>query len=265
MPKVKRLFIDIEVSPNIVLAFRAGYEQTIRPESIILERKIICIGFKWEGERKRTVIRWDKDQDDTKLLKQFAAVSKEADEIIAHFGDRYDLPFIRTRCLILGLDPLPLYKTIDTKAWASKYFYFNSNKLDYISKVLGYAGKEKMELDDWRDILMRNDPKKLNKMCHYCGIDVVRLEQVYHKMKHCVKPKSHTGVMMGLEKWTCPWDGSKNVRLSKTRVTAAGTVQRQMVCLDCKRYYVITERAYEDFKLSKIRRAAKKRDSKRRG
>ena len=59
--KVKRLFWDIETSPNIVLAFRTGFDLTINYDVIIHERKIICIGYKWEGDKKIIVLRWDKN------------------------------------------------------------------------------------------------------------------------------------------------------------------------------------------------------------
>lgn len=254
--KIKRLLWDIETSPNIVLAFRAGYDVTINHDAIIHERKIICIGYKWEGEKKVTVLRWGKNQEDGPMLRKFMAVVNEADEIVHHFGDRFDLPWFRTRCLLNGLPPLPAYKTIDTKMWASKYYYFNSNKLDYISKVLGHGGKEKMEFDDWKNILMKNDAKALNKMCHYCGVDVIKLEKVYQDLKYCVKPKSHAGVFAGGDKWTCPRTGSTNVVKSKTKISANGTIQHQMQSKEDGSYYCISESAFKAYlaakKLSKV-------------
>jgi predicted PolB exonuclease-like 3'-5' exonuclease len=249
--KVNRLFWDIETSPNIVLAFRAGYDLTINHDAIIHERKIICIGYKWEGDKKVTVIRWDKNQNDGEMLRKFMAVANEADELVHHFGDRFDLPWFRTRCLLNGLEPLPPYKTLDTKMWASKYFYFNSNKLDYISQVLGHGGKEKMEFDDWKRIVMLNCKRSLDKMCHYCGVDVEKLEKVYHDLKFCVKPKSHAGVMAGLDRWTCPRDGSKNVYLSKTKISSSGYKSYQMKCNDCGGYFTINESAFRDYQANK--------------
>lgn len=253
-PRVKRLFWDIEVSPNVVLAFRAGFDLTINHDAIISERKVICIGFKWEGDKKRTVLRWDKNQDDKAMLEEFLEIAEEADEMVHHFGDKFDLPWFRTRCLFHRLKPLPLFKTVDTKMLASKHFYFNSNKLDYISKYLGHGGKEKMEFDDWKDIVMLKCPKALDKMCHYCGIDVVRLEEVYHDLKFCVKPKTHAGVVAGLGKWTCPRDGSKNVFISKVKVSAAGTVSYQMQCKECGGYYTISEAAAKEYRAFKSKK-----------
>lgn len=245
--KVRRLFWDIETAPNIVLAFRAGYEVTINHDAIIQERKVICIGYKWEGDAKVAVLRWDKDQNDREMLKEFLEIANEADELVAHYGDRFDLPWFRTRCLLHGLPPLPAYKTIDTKAWASKYFYFNSNKLDYLSDVLGHGKKLKTEFDLWKKILMNNDQEALDYMCKYCGIDVKRLESVYHDLKFCVKPKTHQGVFAGGDKWSCPRCGSTDIHHNKRRVTAEGTVSHQMQCQKDGGYFKISQTAYEQF------------------
>lgn len=259
--KVKRLIWDIEVCPNVGLFFSAGFKQTIGHDAIIQERRVICIGFKWEGESETHVLRWDSKKNDRELLRKFLEIAAQADELVAHFGDSFDLPWVRTRCLILGLDPLPLFKTVDTKAWASKYFFFNSNKLDYVSKVLGFGGKEKMEFEDWKNITLLTGAvylASLDKMCFYCGKDVERLEEVFSKLKAYVKPKTHAGVFAGRDKWTCPSCGSENVAVSKRRVTSAGTVQWQMKCNDCGSYFTISQQAYENYLIFKTKHKLQK-------
>jgi predicted PolB exonuclease-like 3'-5' exonuclease len=248
--KVRRLIYDIETSPNLVLAFRAGFKLNIGHDAIIQERKIICIGYKWQGEKGVNVLRWDKDKDDRSMLDEFLTIAEEADELVAHYGDGFDLPWIRTRCLILRLRPFPVSKTVDTKAWASRNFLFNSNKLDYLSKLLGHGGKEKMDFDDWKQITLYDNKKSkaaMDKMCHYCGVDVLKLEKVFLDFEPHVAPKSHAGVFAGKEKWTCPRTGSENVNKSKTRVTSAGTVQHQMKNLDTGTYFTISDRSYKDY------------------
>lgn len=246
-PKIKRLFYDLETSPCLVLSFRTGYQVDINYEGIVDERKVICIGYKWEGDSKVHVIRWDKNKCDKSMLAEFLEVANEADELVAHFGNNFDLPWFRTRVLFHGLSPTPIYKTVDTKALASKYFYFNSNKLDYISKFLGFGGKLKTDYKMWIDITMHNDRKSLDKMCKYCGVDVVRLEQVFKKIKPFVRPRTHAGVYMHKDKWTCSICGSDNVKVSKRRVSANGTVSWQFQCLDCGAYYTVSQRTYEHF------------------
>ncbi len=245
------MFWDIETSLNVVLAFRAGYDLNIQHDAIVDERKVITIAYKWGGEKKIHVLRWDKNQNDFSMLKEFMEVANEADEMVAHYGDRFDMPWFKTRCLIHGLGPLPYYKTVDTKAWASKHFYFNSNKLDYIGTVLGLGQKIKTDFQLWKDIQLKNCPKALDKMCSYNARDVELLEGVYDRLSSWVKPKSHAGVMAGLDKWTCPRTGSKNVIKSKTRVTAAGTITHQMKSLEDNSYFTINEPTYKAYLAAK--------------
>lgn len=263
--KVRRLFADIETSPTIGLFWGAGFGLNIAHENILVERRIICVAYKWEGERDVTVLRWDENQDDRQLLIEFIEVANQADEIVGHYGNHFDWPWIRTRILYHKLPPVPVWKTVDTKALASKYFYFQSNKLDYISDFLGHGRKLHTDFQLWKDVLA-GDQKALDYMCKYCGVDVKRLESVYHDIAPFVPVRSHVGVLGGLDKWTCPRCGGTNVHLSKKRVTSHGTVQYQMQCADDGSYYSISATAYEDYqkdkkrKLSKVRGVAKKRN-----
>lgn len=247
---MRRLFLDIETSPNVVLAFKAGYDLVINHDAIIKERKIICAAFCWEGENKTTILRWDSDQDDKQLLIRLCKVLEQADEVVGHYIDKFDWPWIITRCLIHKLPPPPIVKTIDTKAWSSR-LYFNSNRLDYVSQVLGHGAKEKMEFDDWKQIVLHNDKKAMDKMCHYCGVDVEKLEKVYHDLAPYMKPKSHVGVLIGGDKWTCPRTGTTKVVLNKRRVTASGARQYTMQSQTDGSYFTISETAYKAYQAAK--------------
>lgn len=244
---INRLYWDIEVSPDLVLTWRTGYQIDVNYEGIVQERKVICIGYMFEGDKRPTVLRWDKDQDDRQMLGEFVEVAHEADELVHHFGDRFDLPWLRTRCLIHKLDPLPLFKTVDTKALASKNYYFNSNKLDYLAKVLGHGGKEHVEFEDWKQIVLHKNKKALDKMCHYCGVDVIRLKQVFKDLEPGMRPITHAGVLAGKPKWTCAHCGSDHVTHSKRRVSAAGAISHQMKCTSCGGYSTLTDNIYKEF------------------
>ncbi len=244
--KIRRLFADIETSPTIGFFWGAGFGLNISHENILVERRIICIAYKWEGDRKVTVLRWDRNQCDKEMLRQFIEVANSADEIVGHYGNHFDWPWIRTRILYHKLPAVPVWKTVDTKALASKYFYFQSNKLDYISNFLGHGRKLHTDFQLWKDV-MNGVEKALNYMCKYCGVDVRRLESVYKDMAAFVPVKTHAGVLVGGSKWQCPRDGSTNVKTSKTRVTANGTKQYQMQCLDCGGYYGISAKAHGEY------------------
>ena len=246
-PQFRRLFWDIETSPNIVLSWRIGYKIKLDPDNILKERAIICIGYKWEGNPKVTVLAWDRHQNDRTMLAQFLKVANVADEMIAHHGDRFDAPWFRTRCLLHGLQPLPDYKTVDTCSWAKRLCLFNSNKLDYISKFLKIGQKIETHFGLWKTVVLQNDREALAQMMKYCGHDIEILEQVWNKLRVVSKPKTHVGVFGGGEKWTCAHCGSAKVTAAKPRVTAAGTVQHQMRCKLCWSYYTISDPAYRKF------------------
>jgi uncharacterized protein YprB with RNaseH-like and TPR domain len=157
MSQIKRLFFDIETAPNIGLFWEAGYKKTISPDNIIKERAIICICYKWEHEDEVHSLTWDKNQNDKKMLEQFVKVANEADELVGHNGDRFDLPWIRTRCLLHNIPMFPNYTTVDTLKVSRSKFKFNSNKLDYIAQVLGIGKKIHTGFDLWKKIVLDKD------------------------------------------------------------------------------------------------------------
>ena len=257
MPFKKRvLFFDIETSPNIVASWGASWKERLSPDNIIHERKIICISWKWLGDETVYNAHWDNKKDDKKMLKLFIKALHHSDIAIAHNIRKFDLPWIRTRALYHGIILRPDTVIIDTLTWAKNYFRFNSNRLDYISKFLGSEGKIKTHYGMWMDLLIRPYKDKVAKetlkdMIFYCDKDVEELEVVYKRLAPYMKHKIHFGVLNGGEKWECPDCGSDNVRVKKTKVTAAGTSSKQMHCKDCNRYYFISMRAHKQYEETK--------------
>lgn len=250
---MKRLFIDIETSPNVVLSWRVGYKINIDSENILKERAVICIGYKWEDEAEPHVLVWDRNQDDGTMLRRVAAQLSKADEVIAHNGDSFDIPWIRSRMLFHGLTNLPELKTVDTLQWARRKFYFNSNRLDYLARYLGIGCKIKTEFKLWKDVVLNRSPKALDQMARYCAQDVALLEKVWRKLSPMVAPKTHVGVQLGGEAWSCARCGSERVKKNATKVTALGVVKAQMQCKDCGGNYSISQAAHAKYKEDKER------------
>lgn len=242
---VKRLFWDIETSPNIVFSWRIGGKIYLDHNNIIKERAVICICYRWEGASKTHSLIWD-NGDDSKMLNEFSEVISDADEMVAHNGDSFDLRWFNARRLINGLEPVPEPKTVDTLKMARKHFALNSNRLDYLGKLLFGTGKIKTDFDLWKSVV-DNDEKALNKMVKYCKKDVVLLEHVWNKLRDYDTPKTHAAVLASgdiRDRWMCPHCGSDHVKKSKTRVTARGIKQHQMNCLECSRYYSIANNVF---------------------
>ena len=243
----KVLIYDIETSYNIGKFWRAGYNLNINPGDIIHERAIICISYKWLGEEQVYSLTWDKNQCDKFLLEQFIPILDEADMIVAHNGDRYDLKFIKTRALKHNLKMLINYKQFDTLKVAKAKFMFNSNKLDYISKFLGAEGKISTEMKLWDDIILRKCPKAMIEMLTYCEEDVRQLEIVYNALVSWENPKFHIGVMNGGTKQTSPITGNVNIEQVKQMVTNSGTIKHIMRDLDTGRLFEMSDTNYKKF------------------
>ena len=238
------MFFDIETSPNLVLTWRAGFKINISHENIIEERKVICIAWNWEGESKVHSLTWDKKQNDKSMLKRFIGEMKRADELVAQNGDRFDIKWIRTRALYHRLDCPPDFISVDTLKLARSGFYFNSNRLDYISKFLGYKGKIKTDFDLWKNIVLHRCEKSLNRMVRYCKKDVIELKNVYTTLLPYAKHKSNRAVFEGNSKRDCPECTSVKTKRTNTRVSATGHTRVQLQCNDCGKYFTITEKQW---------------------
>ena len=232
----RRLFWDLETSPNIGLFWEAGYKKNIDYSNIIKERGIICICYKWEDDDNVHYLNWDSKQSDKAMLKKFVEVANTSDEMIAHNGDKFDLAWLRTRCLFHRIPMFPSYKTIDTLKVSRSKFKFNSNRLDYIAQFLGMGKKIKTEFSMWKDIFINKDKKAMEKMIKYCKMDVVLLEKVYKELSVHIEPKTHYGVLFGQDRGSCPECGSNDLHVSKYRTTTTGLKKIQYICNTCKKY-----------------------------
>jgi uncharacterized protein YprB with RNaseH-like and TPR domain len=240
--KRKRLFFDIETSPNIGLFFEAGYKKNIGYDSIIKERAIICICYKWEDDKEVHSLQWDAKQSDKKMLEQFVKVANSADEMVGHNGDRFDLTWIRTRCLFHHIQMFPNYTTIDTLKISRSKFRFNSNKLDYIAKFLGVGKKIKTDFNLWKDILLNKDKIAMAKMIKYCKMDVIVLEKVYNQLRNHIAAKTHFGVIFGQDRGSCSECGSDDLSISNRRTLASGIKKIQYTCNTCHKYHTKTDK-----------------------
>jgi len=232
---LKRLVFDIETSPGIFWAWRPGYNIDLPWTNMIREPAVICISYKWVGEKKTHHLQWDETQDDKEMLETFVPIMQEADIIIGHNSDNFDIKWLRTRCIKHGIDMPPDFITVDTWKDAKKYFRFNSNGLKYIAQFLGVRQKKETPKNLWQDVVFQNSKKAMKEMLIYCDGDVEATEDVFLKMVPYVKPKGHQGVYVS----DCPHCGSSVTMFSKERITAAGSVQVQFQCQDCGKYHTI--------------------------
>lgn len=231
--KPRILIWDIESSFNAVLAFQLRQDGYIPHQNIIQERHLYCIGYKWFGERQIHSIsilddpkRFKKDHhDDYYVVSEFRKVLEEADIQVYHHGNKFDMPMFNARMAFHGFPPLPKLATIDTKQVASKHFKFNSNRLDYLGKFLGYKGKMENPSDLWIDAY-HGDVTAIKHMVKYCKQDIDITEFVYKTLAPFMRVQN-VNMNMFLEGARCPstacgstnlqWRGYNRTRTNKYR------------------------------------------------
>jgi DNA polymerase elongation subunit (family B) len=164
--------------------------------------------------------------DDFKLVKELHDLFEEADILIAHNGDRFDIKESNKRFIYHGLKPPAPYKTIDTLKVAKRHFKFISNKLDDLGQFLGVGAKVKHPgFDMWLGC-DSGDEKSWNLMKKYNRQDVILLEAVYNKLRpwHTTHPRVSVSD-------TCPSCGEKEILTSRTYMTQKGQKTRgQCTC-----------------------------------
>lgn len=253
---VKRLFFDIETAPNIAYVWETGYRIRVPHNHLLEERQIICISYKWWGENKVHNIYWyDKDglRSDLELLKKFIPILTSADEVVAHYGDGFDIPMIAGRAAYHNLKFPTKFRSFDTKKKIKAQFKLNSYSLDYCTKFFNVAGKKMSTggFDLWADLLQNIDlnlkEKMKDKMIEYCNRDVIALEDLYNRIQRYTKPVTNMSTLHGGKRWGCPHCGSQDVSYLKPSTTPRGIVQRHMECNTCESHYDISSKTFFAF------------------
>lgn len=232
-PKI--LFWDLETSHNIVAAFQLRNQDWISPENIIAERFIISGAWKWYGQstvHAASLLDYPDVHSDELLVQHLRATLMQADVIVAHNGDKFDLKYVKTRMLKHGLPPMPPILSIDTLKVAREHFMFNANRLDYLGEFLGLGRKKSTKPGLWLRALQR-DPVAIREMVAYNKQDVVLLEKVFLKLVPYMSNQI-TRQLFGVTDTHCPriTCGSANLRKEGLHRAATQIYQRYS-CNSC--------------------------------
>ena len=180
---------DIETSSIDIL--HRQYDLTVntkrfRPDEIVRDWNIFSIAWKFIGQDSVNCLSVSSKNpaSDYYVVKQFHDILMQADIIIGHNSDAFDLKKFNARAIYHKLPPIPKKQQIDTLKEARKHFKFTSNKLAYLANYLGIASKD--ESPDWNKIL-DGDIDELSKMREYNKKDVIVTEQLYLKLVSWMK------------------------------------------------------------------------------
>lgn len=199
---------------------------------------MLCFAYKWLGEKQTHIVAlpdfktWKKNKkDDTELVYKLWELFNEAEIIIAHNGDLFDIKKANARFIQHRLEPPSPYKSIDTLKVARRYFKFDSNKLDRLGQYLEIGRKEKnMDFSVWLGC-MEGKTESWVKMRKYNIQDVVLLEKVYFKLRGWIKNSPNMNMLYGTS-FNCPNCASEHTTRQGIYTSRTGAYQRWK-CQNC--------------------------------
>lgn len=229
------LLLDIETAPIRAYVFRL-WKQNIGINQI--DKDWFCLSWaaKWlfepEVVSNRLTGKEAIKQEDKRIIKNLHKMVNEADIIIAHNGDKFDVPAINTRFLVHGMNPPTPYQTIDTLKTLQRQFRFSSNKLDHVNRILGLRRKVDTGGFELWEKCYQGDEASLKLMDEYNVHDVRILEELYLELRPWIKPHPNLGLFILDQVERCPTCGSKELIEEGTYRTYANNF-KALRCNNC--------------------------------
>ena len=226
----KILLLDLETAPILMAAWRQWDTSAVY---VMRNTYILMYAFQWVHEGK-TICRALPDYDtyeadkhsDRVLCEELRILLDEADVVVAHNGDSFDLPLVLGRFFVHGIAPPSPTKQVDTRKIA-KNMRLDSRKLDALGEITGVGSKIPNEgAKLWEDVVEHHCPKAWAKMTRYCKQDVNLLARVYPLLRPYSKPSQHPDLTMWTDRPGCPACESPHVKKQGFRVLRTRKVQQ---------------------------------------
>jgi len=235
-PKI--LLFDVETSFYHFVGW-GTYKQFIQHYQITKHQYIISWAAKWlyDDNVQSDVVTPEesKNRDDGRILKSIWKLLDEADIVIGHNGDRFDLRKLRWRFLSKDMQPPSPFRVIDTLKVARREFFAPSYKQDFLTKYFKLKNKLPTEFQLWIDC-EEGIPERLKEMVKYNRHDVIGLEQVYLKLRPYIHNHPNLGVLM--DKDVCPNCGADDIIETDAEYITSANKFPVYRCNSCKTPYI---------------------------
>jgi len=232
----KVLILDIETAP--ISAYVWGiWNQNVGTHQIQSDWFCLTWAAKWLFEDKVYSAKLKPaevlEQDDKRIIEGIWKLVNEADIVIAHNGEKFDMPKLNSRFIINGLNPPLPYQQIDTLKHIRRQFGFTSNKLDYVNKLLNLKRKKETNFELW-ERCMKGNKDALKEMEDYNVQDVRILEETYLLIRAWIKPHPNMGLFILDEKeHRCPNCGSSDLEVMGKTYNTTANIYELMRCSNC--------------------------------
>ena len=232
---LKILLLDIETAPKLAYVYNV-WKENIHSNKLKHDYYMLSWSAKWlhddviytESIHTTPQYIYNKEND-VGILSTLWQLLDEADVVIAHNGNKFDLPSINTRFIKAGIGPPSPYRKIDTYREAKKHFKFTYNSLDYLGEFLGVGRKIKSGGWPMWERCLRGEVEAFEEMMEYNKQDVILLQNVYLALLPYMA--SHPSHVDG-ERPCCTKCGSGDIQL-RGYVHTNISMFRKFVCKSC--------------------------------
>lgn len=233
LPKI--LVFDIETAPMEVFVWRLG-KNVIDHSNVVKDWCILSWAAKWLFDDAIMSMKISGEdaikRDDSSILKQLWHLLNEADIIVAHNANGFDVPRLNARFINAYFVPPSPFRVIDTYREVKKISWPSSYSLDYLTHFLDLREKKtKVGFDLWvRSV--NGDDSALEEMLRYNEQDVFALEELYLVLRPWIRSHPAIGLYLESDEPVCPACASSDLIWKGFYYTPAGKYE-SFRCSDC--------------------------------
>lgn len=222
------LLLDIETAPTLAYVWSAWQTNIIDIEQ---DWYILSFAGKWLDQDKIFCHSLEECTGD-ELIERLWNLFDEADIIVGHNGDQFDIKKSNAMFLRKGYKPPRPYKTVDTKKIAKKNFKFDKNTLNDLARILGVGEKVKHAgFDLWLGC-MNDDSTSWATMREYNIQDVRLLEGIYNVLRPWHSAHPDLRLWEDEDTQSCPSCGNHNIQ-RRGFSYAKVQIRQRYNCQDC--------------------------------
>lgn len=185
-PNLRIGFLDIETTDfSATFGYALGYFIKVRGKEQYYSSYVKKANLDYIREKFEKGTLKPDDKVDKRMLLDFARDIQNFDVVITYNGDRFDIPYLRTRCLTNGIE-FPLNGTV----WHWDMFVVARHKLragkypsmEKVAEVLHIPGKNHVDMAIWL-LAQTGSEKALDYIKDHNKRDVKVLEQAFDRLE----------------------------------------------------------------------------------
>lgn len=220
--------MDIETAPHKAYIWDCRTEY-VSPDHIVEPGYTLCWAAKWLDEE--AVMFGSIHRHGKNMIRSVHKLLDRADAVVHFNGKKFDVPTLNREFLLADLSPPAPFKQIDLLQTCRRKFKFASNRLDYVSRVLGIGAKvEHKGMDLWKEC-MAGLPEAWATMEAYNKGDVKLTEAVYTRLLPWIDGHPNVQIYTGEKGHLCPTCGGATQARGYSR--SKTLVYRRHQCKKC--------------------------------